>query len=69
MGEGLGRLKGEGGAGALVPEVRGISRSLGREASVLGRDLGPDVSGIVPVFGVGILVIVDNAVAVILGVG
>ena len=67
MGEGLLGLKGEGAARAFVSEVRGISRCLGREASILGRDLGPDVPRIVPVFGVGIVCLVDDAVAVVLG--
>ncbi len=69
MGEGRLCLKGEGAARALVSEVRGISRCLRREASILGRDLGPDVPGVVPVFGVGIVRLVDDAVTVVLGAG
>jgi hypothetical protein len=68
MGEGLGWLQSEG-IGALVSEVRGISPLPEREARLLGRDLRPDVPGIVPVLGVGIILIVDDAVAVVLGAG
>ncbi len=68
MSEGLARLQAGDGdpVWAFVSKVRGIPPGPGRQTRARGRDLGPNVPSIVPVLGVGILLVVDDAVAVVL---